>query len=153
MEIVELGDAPNHGGKRPGAGRPKKSGDGAAELYRVSRARREVADADMATLKFKVESKKYVLRTAATDVAAVAMAMIADVLRPVPERLERQGVGAEFCRLVEFEQEAALSQATIMFEMLFGTARADAVAARNGGDDQPIHEATSEEPADVDDWA
>lgn len=103
-----------HGGKRPGAGRPSGSKSGSMTPYEAlarARAKREIYKAHMAEIEYNVASKKLypkneILRTIATTVA-----VFAEQIRSLPDKLEREaGLTPDQAEIAEREVDAQLEE-------------------------------------------
>lgn len=144
MNEIEILDAlPGRGGKRPGAGAKKGNqnwkGRAAVEAdasvdkppsensndsyveYSKARARSEAAKADLAELDYKVKSAQYVSRAAVKQACATAFSTIAQVVRSIPDYLERSaGITPAAAQAASLTCDAALLDLSNALEMLSG---------------------------------
>lgn len=115
MTIAEIPTKPGRGGRRPGAGRPRKTAapstlaptvadtpsSSANAEFATQRARHEKIKADQRALKLKIEAGEYVSRAMVRDVAATQLAMLANGLRSIGDHLERCGLEPQWCQRVD----------------------------------------------------
>jgi len=83
-----------HGGKRPGAGRPKGSQSGSMTPYEAlarARAKREIYKAHMAEMEFQIARKDLYRRDDILRVITTTIAIFAEQIRSLPDKLEREG--------------------------------------------------------------
>lgn len=91
------------GGKREGAGRkpadyvpPQERLD-----FEAARARHETAKADLAELEYAIKSGQYVSRDAIRQAGATMLAALVQSMRGLSDVLERRGVEASVCAMVD----------------------------------------------------
>lgn len=122
MTIADLPTKPGRGGRRPGAGRPRKDATPAAPSptgtnppaapaaegwtsanaeFAAQRARHERLKADQRALRLKVESQEYVPREMVRDVAGRQMVLLANGLRGIGDTLERRGLEPRWAQIVD----------------------------------------------------
>ena len=127
-----------HGGARRGAGRPRKTtprpvdididegdvdDDQEAELltkrhYEAARARNELAKAQMNEIALRVQTGRYVARSAVERASATILATLAQTLRSIPDSLERKGIPPDVCVMVEDIVNDALNETANDLELL-----------------------------------
>ncbi len=86
--------------------------------YERARARKESALADKYELEVKIQSGEYVARSAVKQASATVLATIAQTLRSISDNLERRGVPADVCVLVDATVSEVLSDASKDLEIL-----------------------------------
>lgn len=108
-----------HGGARPNAGRKPSGYKKSAEViaFEIGRARNEAAKADLNELKFRLESKQYVDRSAVQQASATLFANFAQTMRSIRDNLERKGVPLAVCEEVDQVIEDALNSAASDLEL------------------------------------
>lgn len=136
-DLDDSGNAiPTRGGRRPGAGRPKGTGNedmrrlaAAAELdpdlldpdsddrttIAVRKAKatadKEEALAGLKALELKIETGKYLPRDAFREASATALATLSQGLRSIPDTLERRyNLTPDVLQAIEVTVDDALSQ-------------------------------------------
>lgn len=110
---------PRHGGARAGAGR-KPSGYALTD-FDQARARNEAAKASMNELKLEVERGRLVPREAVRQASAVALAVLAQSLRSMPDNLERTlSLKPEVVEAISVQVDAALTELARAFEAMAG---------------------------------
>ena len=109
-----------HGGARRGAGRKPGSYVKSQEVkdFEGARARNEAAKADLNELDFKIKSRQYISRIAVQQAAATALAAAAQTLRSMPDAMERKGLGAEWCQIVEAVVDQTLNELATQYEAM-----------------------------------
>lgn len=111
---------PSRGGARPGAGR-KPAGyqkPDEAVSFDKAKARKETALADLHELDFKVKSGQYVSRIEVKQASATAMAHLAQTIRSIPDTLERKGVPAATCAVIDSVITDTLAEAGVALAKL-----------------------------------
>jgi phage tail tape-measure protein len=131
--VTDVYPIPHRGGARPNSGPKRKksvaadpnqgdaeSGDSYAE-YSKARARSEAAKADLAELDYRVKSGQYVSRAAVRQACATAYSTIAQVVRSIPDLLERSaGITPAAAAAASIACDNALSDLSTTLEMLSG---------------------------------
>lgn len=115
--------APGWGGARRGSG-PKPAGYVRPEEvadFDKAKARNELAKAQLNELDLKIKSGEYVSRAAVRQASATTMAMLVQSMRSLSDNLERRGVPANVCALVDIEVQAALTDVGRDLEMFGGS--------------------------------
>jgi phage terminase Nu1 subunit (DNA packaging protein) len=110
------------GGARRGAGKKPADYVKPQEVkdFETARARNELAKAQLNELDLKVKSGEYVSRAAVQQAAATSLASIAQTLRSIPDNLERRGLDAKQCELVEIVINETLDGLAEELAMLSG---------------------------------
>lgn len=107
------GARPNTGPKPPGYVKPKAAAD-----YDKARARKEAALADMHELDYKIKSSEYVSRVAVRQASATVISTLAQTMRSLSDNLERRGIPAAVCAMVDESVNATLADAARDLEMM-----------------------------------
>lgn len=87
-------------------------------VYESARARNELAKAQLNEIAVRIQSGKYVARSAVQQSSATLLATLAQTLRSIPDMLERKGAAPEVCQMVEVIVNDALDGAATDLEML-----------------------------------
>ena len=92
-----------HGGARHNAGRRGKEYESSAVAvdFDEARARNETAKAGLNEIELKIKSGEYIARSAVQSASATALATMSQTMRSIPDNMERKGIEASICDMVE----------------------------------------------------
>lgn len=108
LKPVEATPAPpvrhsGHGGARANSGRRGKEYESSAVAvdFDEARARNETAKAGLNEIELKIKAGEYIARAAVQSASATALATMSQTMRSIPDNMERKGIAADICAMVE----------------------------------------------------
>lgn len=112
------------GGARAGAGRKPMGYQKPVEVsdYEEAKARNETAKAGINEIELKIKDGSYIARAEVQEASATLLATVAQTLRSIPDNLERKGVPAATCQLVERVLDDAMAGLADGLERLYESA-------------------------------
>lgn len=125
MQINAKPKIDGRGGARPGAGRKPAGYQKPIEVadFEEARARNETAKAGINEIELSIKDGSYIARAEVCEASATLLATVAQTLRSIPDNLERKGVPAATCQMVERVLDDAVSGLADGLERLHGAAK------------------------------